>query len=122
MGPLRRDGRRSTWPLALHALLQSWIILRLGCRGVRDHSATPSRKHRAVPSPYRLDTIDDASFVIDRQDRNRDDLSYYIGHFFRLAWAAAANLLLTSLANREARLVIDMVSETSEGARVRFLL
>jgi hypothetical protein len=35
--------------LALHALLQGWIILRMVRRGVRDLSATPSRK-RCVPS------------------------------------------------------------------------
>ena len=46
----RRISDRSTRPVALHAVLQSWIILRLGRRGLRDHSITPSRKRSAVPS------------------------------------------------------------------------
>ena len=96
MGPLRRDDRRSTRPLALHALLPSWIILRVGRRGARGHSATPSRKRWAIPSSQWPNAIDDAS--IDRQGRDRDDVSYYFRHLLRLAWSAAANLLLISLA------------------------
>src|SRR5579864_4950328 len=101
MGHLRRDDRRSTRPLALHALLSSWTILRLGRRGVRGHFATPSRKRRAFTSSQRPNAIDEASFTTDRQDRHRDDLSYYISHFFRLARAAAANLPLISPAQTD---------------------
>ena len=64
----------------------------MGCRGVRGHFATPFRKRCAVKPSWRRNVIDDASFTIDRQDRDRDDLSWYIGHFFRLAGRAAANL------------------------------
>ncbi len=92
MGHLRRDDRRSTRALALHAVLPSWIILRLGCRDVRGHSPDPARERSTVPSSAR-DAINDNAFATDRQDRDRDDISLDIRHPFRLAWHPAANLL-----------------------------
>src|SRR5262245_22034212 len=99
MGHLRGNGRRSIRPLALHAVLQSWSILRLGCRGPRDHSAAPSRKRSAIASSRRTDAIDSASLTIDRQDRDRHDLRDYVGHSFRLAWCAVASLHLINRAS-----------------------
>src|SRR5262245_64910154 len=104
MDPLRRDGRRSVRPLALHAVLQSWTILRLGCRGFRDRSAAPWRFNG--PSSQRPNAAhNDASLTIDRQDRDRDDLSYYVGHSFRLAWRVAASLLLISPLTSDIRFI-----------------
>ena len=74
MDPLRGNGRRPIRPLALHAVLQSWIILRLGRRGFRDHYAAPWRFNGT--SSQRPNAVHhDASLAIDRQDRDRDDLS-----------------------------------------------
>src|ERR1043166_4253695 len=98
MGHHRRDDRRSTWSLALHALLQSRIILRLGCSGPRDHSAAPSHKRSAITSSWRTDAIDSGSLIINRQDCDRHDLCYYVDHSFRLAWCVVASLHLISRA------------------------
>ena len=70
----------------------------MGRLGVRGHSASSSGQRCAVTSSERPNAIDNASFTADRQNRDRDDVSYYIGHLLRLAWRAAANLLLISLA------------------------
>ena len=66
----------------------------MGRRGVRGHSANPSGQRCAVTSSERPNAIDNASFAADRQDRYRNDISDYLGHLLRLAWRAAASLLL----------------------------